>query len=448
MRQTYVFKRKNPHLKSLKSSQTSFGLSPVFIFVLALLTAISPLATDMYLAALPTIAEDLNTTSTNASLTLSAFMIGMAFGQLVVGPLSDKTGRRMPLVIGMVVCFVSTVACVIAPTVELLIFARFLMGFTGSIGAVLARSIVTDTTKGLATAKLMGIMMMINGFAPVLAPLFGGWILSWGDWRDVFTVLSVITALLMLGVMLFIKETLPVEKRYTGTTLSVYSELPKVFKIRRYMGFMLTLCFAFAALFSYVSGSTFVLQKILGMDEGQFTIVFGINSIGIVIFSGIATKLVGKIGQRIIVNVGVGTMLVVSVLLTLSFMIGISLVPTLVLLFLLASSCGLIFGNASALALNEARELSGSASAVMGTIQALLGAAAPALVSIAGEHEYMPMALSILGFAVLAALALVLTPREESDYSADGLDHGAPTEVEVAAEASEEAEAVEAAAAR
>ena len=407
---------------SSKSTKTSFGLSPIFIVVLALLTAIAPLATDMYLAALPAVAEDLNTTSTNASLTLSAFMVGMALGQLVVGPLSDKTGRRKPLLIGAVICFIATVACGFAPNIELLIFARFMMGFTGSIGAVLARSIVADTTEGLATAKLMGVMMMINGFAPVLAPLFGGWVLSWGSWRDIFHVLGVVTAIMMLGVVFVVKETLPVEERYQGTALSVYSELPQVFKVRRYMGFMLTMCFAFGALFSYISGSTFVLQKILGLSETQFTIVFGVNSLGIVLFSAIATKLVGRVAQRRIVNTGVVSLLVVSVLLTISFLVGISLVPTL---FLLTSSCGLIFGNASALALNEARHMAGSASAVMGTVQALLGALAAPLVSIAGEHEYLPMGFSIFGFAVLTALVLWTTPRKDSDYSADGESHGA-----------------------
>ena len=107
----------------------------------------------------------------------------------------------------------------------------------------------------------MGVMMMINGFAPVLAPLFGGWVLSWGNWRDIFHVLGVITALMMLGVIFVIKETLPVEERYQGTALSVYSELPKVLKVRRYMGFMLTMCFAFGALFSYISGSSLCCRR-------------------------------------------------------------------------------------------------------------------------------------------------------------------------------------------
>ncbi len=254
----------------------------------------------------------------------------------------------------------------------------------------------------------------------MLAPLFGGWVLSWGTWRSVFNVLTVITGALMLAVIFILRETLPAEKRYQGTALSVYSEIPKVFKIRRYMGFSLTMCFAFGALFSYISGSTFVLQKILGLDAGQYTLAFGVNSLGIVAMSSLATALVGKVAQRTIVNVGVSALLVVSVLLTGSFLIGISLWPTLVLLFCLTCSVGLIFGNASALALNEARHMAGSASAVMGTIQALLGGVAAPLVSLGGEGSYLPMAFSILGFAVLTGITLFSTPRKDSDYAADG----------------------------
>lgn len=153
--------------------KVSFGIPAPVIVTLAALTAIAPLGIDMYLASLPIVARELNTTDAAASMTLSAFMIGMALGQLMIGPLSDKTGRRKPLLIGSVVCFIATALCGFSPSIEVFIAARFLMGFSGAIGAVLARSIVADTTKGLATAKLMGVMMMINGFAPVLAPLFG-----------------------------------------------------------------------------------------------------------------------------------------------------------------------------------------------------------------------------------------------------------------------------------
>ena len=250
-------------------AKPSFGLSPATIVTLAALTAIAPLGIDMYIASLPTIAEELHTTEAAASMTLSAFMVGMALGQLIIGPLSDKTGRRTPLLIGSAVCFAATALCAFSPTIEVFIAARFLMGFSGSVGAVLARSIVADTTKGLATAKLMGIMMMINGFAPVLAPLFGGWVLSWGTWRSVFNVLTVITGTLMLAVIFILRETLPAEKRYKGTALSVYSEIPKVFRIRRYMGFSLTMCFAFGRSSRTFRAQPLCCRKSWGLTPGS-----------------------------------------------------------------------------------------------------------------------------------------------------------------------------------
>ena len=208
------------------------GLPPIAIITLASLTAVGPLAIDMYLAALPAIAVDLGTTTAYAQLTLTAFMVGMGTGQFIVGPLSDKTGRRLPLLIGVTLCALSALVCVFAPTVELFIAARFVMGFTGSIGMVLARAIVADSTSGLQTARLMGIMMMINGIAPVAAPLIGGFVLAHGTWRDIFKVISVIIAISLVLVLFFIKESLPAAKRRTGSLLSAYAGIIEVARIR------------------------------------------------------------------------------------------------------------------------------------------------------------------------------------------------------------------------
>lgn len=207
------------------------GLPPIAIITLSSLTAVGPLAIDMYLAALPAIAVNLGTTTAYAQLTLTAFMVGMGTGQFIVGPLSDKTGRRLPLLIGVTLCALSALVCVFAPTVELFIAARFVMGFTGSIGMVLARAIVADSTSGLQTARLMGIMMMINGIAPVAAPLIGGFVLAHGTWRDIFKVISVIIAISLVLVLFFIKESLPADKRRTGSLLSAYTGIIEVARI-------------------------------------------------------------------------------------------------------------------------------------------------------------------------------------------------------------------------
>lgn len=407
------------HTTTSPTPATGPGLPLIAIFALASLTAVGPLAIDMYLAALPAIASDLGTTAPTVQLTLTAFLAGMGAGQFIVGPLSDKTGRRLPLLIGVVLCALATLACAFAPTIELLIAARFVMGFTGSIGLVLSRAVITDSTSGLQTARLMSVMMMINGFAPVVAPLLGGVVLTYGDWRDVFKVIAVLVACSMVLVAIFIKESLPPERRRTGSLLTVYAGMVEVAKNRRYRGFMLTLVLSFGALFAYVSGSPYLLQNVMGLSEVHFTYAFGLNSMGIVLASFLNASLIGRIAQRTIVTVGANSILLVTLLLTLHFLLGPSLVVTMVLLFTFTTSVGLIFGNASALAMGEARHIAGSASALMGTVQSLLGGLAAPLVSLAGPQAYMPMALAMLGFAALACLSLVTTPQAESDYATD-----------------------------
>ncbi|WP_237212416.1 multidrug effflux MFS transporter [Rothia nasimurium] len=395
------------------------GLPLVTIFTLASLTAVGPLAIDMYLAALPTIASDLATTAPTVQLTLTAFLAGMGAGQFVVGPLSDKTGRRLPLLVGVVLCAAATLACAFAPTIEILIASRFLMGFTGAIGLVLSRAVIVDSTSGLQTAKLMSVMMMINGFAPVVAPLLGGVVLTYGTWRDVFKVIAVLVACSMVLVALFVKESLPPERRRTGSLLTVYTGMVEVAKNRRYRGFMLTLVLAFGALFAYVSGSPYLLQNVMGLSEVHFTYAFGFNSMGVVLASFINAFLIGRVAQRTILTVGASSILLVSVLLTLHFLMGPSLLVTMILLFTFTTSVGLIFGNASALAMGEARHIAGSASALMGTTQSLVGGLSAPLVALGGSSAYLPMALTMLGFSLLAGLSLFTTPRSPSDYVTD-----------------------------
>lgn len=398
------------------SSRPRPNLPAATVFSLATLTALAPLGIDMYLAALPGIAQDLATSPAYTQLTLTAFMLGMGLGQFLVGPLSDKTGRRPPLLIGMALCTLATLVCFLAPTIEVLVAARFFMGFTGAIGLVLARAIVADTTSGLQTARLMGIMMMINGIAPVVAPLLGGFILAHGSWRQVFLLLTVLLLIILGLVVFFIPESLPANKRRTGPLLSAYEGIPQVARNRRYRGFMLTLVFAFGGLFAYISGSPYLLQNVMGLSETHFTYVFGVNSLGIVLASSLMTALVGKVALRRLLTLGLSSLLVTSLALTLHFLTGPQFVPTLILLFCFTFSVGMVLGNASSLALTQVREAAGSASALLGATQSLVGGLASPLVALGGESAYLPMALTMLGFSTLALVCLLTTPRQESDY--------------------------------
>lgn len=399
---------------------SALPLNKFAIAALGLLSAVAPLATDMYLASLPQVTEDFHTTSQTTQLTLSAFMVGMAAGQLFAGPLSDKIGRMRPLQTGVVLCLLASIACIFAPNIQLLIAARFVMGAAGATGLVVSRAIVSDSTNGIQTARLMSILMLINSFAPIIAPLLGGFVLEIGTWRLVFVVLSAFMALSLVLSLKFLKESLPAERRLGGSLLSVYKGIPGVLAIPRYRGFMLTYALSFGTLFAYVSGSSFVLQNVLGLSSLQFTLVFGMNSVGIILMSTLVTFLVGKVAVRKMLTIGVVAQLIISALLAVEFLLGPTLIPTLILLFCSTMSFGLVAGNATSLALMQGRRLAGSASATLGTTQSLVGALTPALVGIAGGFAYMPLALTMLVFAILAALALFSTPIQEGDWRKEG----------------------------
>ncbi|WP_127782226.1 multidrug effflux MFS transporter [Rhodococcus sp. X156] len=390
-------------------------VSTPLILILALLTAVSPLATDMYLPAFPEMADELGTSATSIQLTLTAFLLGMGVGQLLIGPLSDSIGRRKPLLVGSVVCLVATVACAVAPNVELLTVARLVQGLSGAAGVVLARAIISDTARGAAAAKLIGVMMVIMVIAPVVAPLAGGAIVASTSWRVVFWALSALTALMLLGAVTLAKETLPPSERHPGGFASVIQGARTVLANRSYVGYLLTFCFSFAALFAYISASPFVVQNVLGFSEGQFSLVFGGNALLVVLTSSVAAALAGRVSYRRMVVGGVTVMTLASVGLLVSALSGLPTVPTLVLFAIFQGSLGFIFSNATALALAQVTSHAGTGSAFLGFVQFLLAAAITPLVGIGGEHTAVPMAVAMLVCTVLSMLAFAtLTPRAET----------------------------------
>jgi DHA1 family bicyclomycin/chloramphenicol resistance-like MFS transporter len=384
------------------------------IAVLALLTAVSPLSTDMYLPAFPQMATDLGTSATGIQLTLTTFLVGLALGQLVIGPLSDGTGRRKPLIVGAAVCLLASIATAVAPTIEFLIVARFIQGFSGAAGVVLSRAIIADSAKGVRGAKLLGLMMIIGGIAPVLAPVLGGAIIAGLGWRGVFWVLAFMVALMFVAVLCFIKESLPASGRQSGGVKAMFRSGRTVLSNRNYVGYLVTFCFAFAAMFAYISASPFVLQNILGLSPGTYSLVFGVNSLAIMISAIIATRLAGRVDYRKMLGGGVIALLLTSVALLAVVLIGVSMIPTLVLLFVFQGSVGFIYGNATTLALGEARHHAGTGSAFLGAFQFLLGAVVSPLVGLAGDHDARPMGIAMAAAAAISAAAFFLLTRKRS----------------------------------
>lgn len=380
--------------------------------VLALLSAIAPLATDMYLPGLPSMAESLDTSAASVQLTLTTFMAGLGIGQLVIGPLSDGMGRRTLLLAGTILCAVSGVLCAIAPNIGVLIAARLLQGFSGGAGIVLARAVIADRAKGDAAARLFSVMMIIGGVAPVIAPLLGGALLGPVGWRGIFWVLAAASVVMLMGVLTLVPETLPAERRHGGGLTALVGNLRYVVTNRTYLGYAFTFAFGFGALFSYISASPFVVQDVLGLSPGQFSIVFAINSLGIVTGSIVNTKLIGTFEARRLLTFGVSLLVTAGLLLVLATTIGGSHIwLVLPLMFAVVASIGFIMGNATALAQGQVSEAAGTGSALMGACQFGLAALVSPLVGIGGPDTAVPMALAILASGVVAMTSLQVLAR-------------------------------------
>ncbi|WP_432096203.1 Bcr/CflA family multidrug efflux MFS transporter [Streptomyces sp. bgisy100] len=404
----------------------------LLVLVLGGLTALAPLSMDMYLPALPAVTDALHTPAATVQLTLTACLAGMALGQLVVGPMSDKWGRRRPLVAGMTVYVVATAVCALAPTVELLIAFRLLQGLAGAAGIVIARAVVRDLYDGVAMARFFSSLMLVSGAAPVVAPLVGGQVLRVTDWRGVFYVLAGIGILITLLVIRKLGETLPPERRHSGGLGATLRTMRGLLADRVFTGYMLAGGFTFATLFSYISASPFVVQEIYGASPQTFSLLFGLNSVGLVAVGQLNGKLlIGRVSldKALSVGLAVVTTAAVALLLMASGVFGdVGLGPVAAGLFVLMSAMGVTLPNTNAQALMRTPHAAGSASALIGTCSFLVGAVASPLVGIAGERTAVPMALVQVVCGLLAVTCFLGLCRPWQQRTVEGTDRGRDTE--------------------
>ncbi|MFD3812125.1 multidrug effflux MFS transporter [Rhodococcus sp. NPDC058639] len=388
--------------------------SAKLIAVLALLAAVAPLAIDMYLPAFPEMAEEFDTSASAIQLTLTTFLLGMAIGQLVFGPLSDRFGRRPLLLVGTLACAAFSAASALAPTIELLAGARFVQGFAGAAGIVLGRAVIADRAEGVAAAKLFSLLVVINAVAPIIAPLVGGVIVTNAGWRAVYWVLAGLSVLMFLAVLLLVPETHPVERRTQGGASAMLRDAREVLRNRRYVGYTLAYAFAFGVMFAYISASPFVLQNVHGMSTGWYTVAFTANAIGLVIGSIANDNIVRRIGSGRTLLIGLTILASMSVLMLINSLAGPAMWVTLILLWCTMSSLGLIIANATTLALGQAQRAAGTGSALLGALQFLLAAAIAPLVGIGGEDTAVPMAVAMVVSGVIALGAMALARPERA----------------------------------
>nr|WP_078900797.1 multidrug effflux MFS transporter [Streptomyces sp. SBT349] len=387
----------------------------VLTLILGGLSAVPPLSMDMYLPALPEVGHSLGTGAATVQLTLTACLLGLGLGQLIVGPMSDQLGRRRPLIAGLSCYVVASAACALAPTVESLTAFRFIQGLAGAAGVVISRAVVRDLFDGVAMARFFSTLMLISGAAPILSPVFGGQLMRFTDWRGIFVVLTVAGIALVLVVARWLPETLPRERRDAGGVRPALRAMGGLFRDRVFTGHLLVGSLTFAALFAYVAASPFVIQEIYGASPQTFSMLFMANSIGLVAVSQLNGKvLVGRVPVHHIMALGLAgvTLSATALLVMTSGVFGEpGLVPVSAGLFLLMGSMPLVLPNANSEGLERTPHAAGSASALLGASAFFVGAVASPLVGIAGEETALPMAVVQLVSVLLAGVCFLTLCR-------------------------------------
>lgn len=379
------------------------------VLILGALSAFGPLSIDMYLPSLPTLSRDLSASASAAQLTLSACLLGLALGQVIAGPLSDTLGRRRPLLFGLGAYALASLLCAVAPSVNVLIALRLVQGVAGASGIVIARAIVRDRYTGIAAARFFSRLMLVSGIAPIAAPLIGGLLLRFTSWRGVFIVLAIVVTLVLLAAATGLAESLPPDRRQSGELRTTLATFRRLLVDRAFVGYALSCGLAFAAMFSYISGSPFVIQDIYGLSPQAFSLIFGTNALGIGIVGQISGRLVGRVSPRRLLAGGLTATAVGGAALLLMVIGHAGLVGILPALFVVVASIGMVLPNATALALADHPRTAGSASALLGVLQFAIGAAAAPLVGVAGPGTALPMALviALLGISALMTFALL-----------------------------------------
>ncbi|EOB7258155.1 TPA: multidrug effflux MFS transporter [Staphylococcus aureus] len=386
--------------------------SPIFIIILGSLTAIGALSIDMFLPGLPDIRHDFQTTTSNAQLTLSMFMIGLAFGNLFAGPISDSTGRRKPLIIAMIIFTLASLGIVFVHNIWLMVALRFLQGVTGGAAAVISRAIASDMYSGNELTKFMALLMLVNGIAPVVAPTIGGIILNYSVWRMVFVILTIFGFVMVIGSLLKVPESLTVTNRESSSGLkTMFKNFKILLKTPRFVLPMLIQGMTFVLLFTYISASPFIIQKIYGMTAIQFSWMFAGIGITLIISSQLTGYLVDFIdsqklmrGMTMIQIIGV---ILVTIVLLNHWNFWILAIGFIILIAPVTGVVTLGF----TIAMDESSSGRGSSSSLLGLVQFLFGGVASPLVGVKGEDNPIPYIIIIIATAVILIILQIYNMR-------------------------------------
>ena len=382
---------------------------------LGMMTAMAPLSTDMYLPSLPVMQADFGISASMVQLTLTMTMLGMAFGQIFAGPVSDYYGRKKPLIIGMVAFTAATFGCVLAENIMAFLCFRFVMGFAGASGIVVAKAIARDVCEGPELTRFFALLMMVNGLAPIIAPVIGGQILLFTTWRGVFVTLVAIGLVLLLATLVY-KETLSPEKRLAGIRAS-FAKFPQLLKNRYFLGHCLLQCFVFGGFFAYLSGSSFVFQNIFQVSPQVYSLIFGGIGGGLLVAGALPARLAGRVPDEKMLQTAMLISFFGSVLLFVGFWFEVGLAVILPILFFTITPLSVLGASSFSLALSRQGKNAGTASALLGFSSMILGGCMMPLVGIAGEHTAIPMCVMMIvgyGLGYLTYLLMVAPEHKQN----------------------------------
>lgn len=389
-------------------------LSRGVLVTLGIIAMVSSISTDMYLPSFTSVAADLSATASEVQLTLTLFFFGVGTGQLLLGPISDRRGRRPVLLLALTVFASAGVAMVFAPTIEALMVLRFVQGLSGAAGLVLSRAIAADLSHGQSAAKALSFIVMISGLGPLIAPLLGGIAHEWWGWRGALATLASVSLMILILAFTVLRESHPPQARTAGSLLSTYRPVARILRDGRFVALAIGFALSFAGAMSYIAAAPFVTQRVLGMSPLGFALSFAVSASAMVLANLVNIRLVSRIRPPRLLAAGIALVLGSGLAFLLQTLIGV-LTPAgfIITAFVLTAGSGFVLANASALALDRVPTARGSASALLGAIQFLFGGLAAPVVGLWGESTALPMAIaiSVCGAGALMSAIIALRPR-------------------------------------
>ncbi len=373
--------------------------------LLGLLSAVGPFAIDMYLPALPQVAQDLQTSESRAALTLTSYFIAFGIAQMLYGPMADAVGRKPPLVLGVAIFLLATVAAGMAPSIQWLIAARALQGFGAATLMAVPRAVIRDMATGPAAARMMAAIMIVISVSPMLAPLTGSMVLAFGGWREIFGLLAAAALVSLLLIVFVLPETLAPERRQPVRLAPMASGAWRLLSDRRFMGLTMIGGFGMASFFVFLASASFVYTRQYGLSPTGFSLAFAVNALGFFSASQFAARLTQRFGMERVIALAVTGFTLVTLLLTGLVWLGANSLPLVVAGLLLANAClGLVIPTAMVMSLDPHPDIAGLASSLGGTIQMLTGGM---MIALTGPLLDNTVATMVPAIALCAALAWV-----------------------------------------